>query len=188
MILPDLNTRILLVNLVIVNLWDINIINLSLNNSLNCLYIFISERKSNAAVGSSRIIIGVFLTLNKSTRKHGVIMLTSLAIGSIIGNGLLKNIFERQRPFVELSLQPFIVAPSGFSFPSGHSLSSFASATCIFFTNKKWGIFSYIVAFLIALSRVLLIVHYPSDVIIGSLLGIIISSIVIWIFKKIRYI
>ncbi len=134
------------------------------------------------------IIIGVFLTLNKSTRKHGVIMLTSLAIGSIIGNGLLKNIFERQRPFVELSLQPFIVAPSGFSFPSGHSLSSFASATCIFFTNKKWGIFSYIVAFLIALSRVLLIVHYPSDVIIGSLLGIIISSIVIWIFKKIRYI
>lgn len=134
------------------------------------------------------IVFGIILTLKKSTRKNGIIMLISLALGSIIGNGILKNIFERQRPFVELSLQPFIPEPHGFSFPSGHSLASFIGATCIFFTNKKLGILSYILAFLIALSRVLLIVHYPTDVIVGSLLGIIISSSVIWVFKKLGYI
>ncbi|WP_317367043.1 phosphatase PAP2 family protein [uncultured Tyzzerella sp.] len=132
------------------------------------------------------IIIGIILILKKNTRKNGIIMLVSLAICSIIGNGILKNLFERQRPFIELSLQPFISAPSGFSFPSGHSLISFVGATCVFYTNKKWGILSYIFALLIALSRILLIVHYPSDVIIGSLLGIIISTGVIYIFKNLN--
>lgn len=141
-----------------------------------------------ADMGLIWIVIGILLLFKKSTRKNGIIMLISLSIGSIIGNGILKNIFERQRPFIELSLQPFISAPSGFSFPSGHSLASFIGATCIFFTNKKLGILSYIFAFLIALSRVLLIVHYPTDVIVGSLLGIIIASAVIYIFKKFRYV
>ncbi len=130
------------------------------------------------------IIIGIFLLLNKKTKKTGILMLVTLALGSLLGTHLLKNIFKRQRPFIQLNLQPFITTPTSFSFPSGHSLSSFIGATCIFYANKKCGIFAYILATLIALSRVILIVHYPSDVIVGSILGIIISLTVIFLFKK----
>lgn len=130
------------------------------------------------------IALGIFLILKKSTRKNGIIMLISLALGSIIGNGILKNLFERPRPFVELSLIPFIPEPQGFSFPSGHSMASFVGATCIYYTNKKFGILAYILATLIALSRVILIVHYPSDVITGAILGIFVALLVIFICSK----
>nr|WP_317358054.1 phosphatase PAP2 family protein [uncultured Tyzzerella sp.] len=129
------------------------------------------------------IAFGIFLIIKKSTRKNGIIMLFSLILGSIIGNGILKHIFERPRPFIELSLIPFIAPPGGFSFPSGHSMSSFIGATCIYYTNKKWGIIAYILALLIALSRVILLVHYPTDVLTGALLGIIVALFVITIFK-----
>lgn len=130
------------------------------------------------------IVLGIFLLLNKNTKKTGILMLITLILGSFLGTHLLKNIFERQRPFIQLNLQPFITPPNSFSFPSGHSLSSFIGATCIFYTNKKWGILAYTLATLIALSRVILIVHYPSDVIVGSILGIIISLVTIFLFKK----
>lgn len=151
------------------------------NNILKNIFSFITHL---ADAGFIWIIIGILLISNKSTKKNGIIMLISLMLGSIIGNIFLKNIFERQRPFVELSLVPFINAPSSFSFPSGHSLASFIGATCIFFTNKKWGIIAYIFALFIAISRVLLIVHYPSDVIIGSILGILISYTIIKISNR----
>ncbi|WP_250278505.1 phosphatase PAP2 family protein [[Clostridium] colinum] len=132
------------------------------------------------------IILGIAMILKKFTRKNGILMLSSLAIGSAIGNLILKNIFQRQRPFIELSLNPFISAPTSFSFPSGHSLSSFLAATFIFYTNKKWGIIAYILAFFIALSRVILMVHYPSDVIVGAILGLTIALFIIWILKKFK--
>lgn len=133
------------------------------------------------------IIIGIFLFLKKKSRKNGLLLLASLAFGHIFGTCVLKEIFQRQRPFIQLGLTPFITPPSSFSFPSGHSLSSFIAATCIFYYNKKWGIFAYILASLIAISRIILIVHYPSDVIIGSILGVIIALIFIMIFKKFKH-
>ncbi len=137
-------------------------------------------------IGFIWIALGIFLTIKKSTRLNGIIMLVALTIGSILGNGILKNIFERQRPFIELGLQPFISEPKGFSFPSGHSTASFIGATCIFLTNKKWGIYAYILALLIALSRVVLLVHYPTDVITGAILGIAIALIVTALLKKLN--
>ena len=130
------------------------------------------------------IIIAIALLLKNNTRKKGAIMLLSLFVGAIIGNVILKNIFQRERPFLALNLQPFIDAPSSFSFPSGHSLASFVGATCIFYINKKWGILAYILAFLIALSRVVLTVHYPTDVITGAILGFVVASVIILIAKK----
>lgn len=134
------------------------------------------------------IALCIFLTLKKSTRKNGIIMFISLSIGSIIGNVILKNLFERPRPFIELSLIPFIPEPHGFSFPSGHSMASFIGATCAYYTNKKFGIVTYILAILIVLSRIILIVHYPSDVITGALLGILVAlSVILICTKKFKY-
>lgn len=132
------------------------------------------------------IIIATFFCIKKDTRKKAYLMLFGLLIGHIIGNGILKNVVKRPRPFLQLELLPFITAPSGFSFPSGHSLSSFLAATFIFYINKKCGILAYIMAFLIALSRVVLIVHYPSDVITGAILGITIAITIIYIYKIVK--
>lgn len=130
------------------------------------------------------ITIGLIFLIKKSTRKFGIIMLISLLIGDIIGNSFLKNLIGRNRPFIQLNLIPLINPPFGYSFPSGHSLSSFIGATSIFNWNKKLGIFAYILATLISISRVLLSVHYVSDIFVGALLGIIISYASYIFFKN----
>ncbi len=136
--------------------------------------------------GAIWVIVSIALILKKYTRKNGIFMLSSLLISSIIGNGIIKNIFKRQRPFIQLGIDPFILPPEGFSFPSGHSLVSFVGATCIFLISKRWGIVTYILAFFIALSRVMLMVHYPSDVITGAILGILMPLFIIYILKKLN--
>ncbi|MDE6357744.1 MAG: phosphatase PAP2 family protein [Eubacteriales bacterium] len=130
------------------------------------------------------IIIGLIFLIKKSTRKFGLIMLVSLLIGDIIGNLFLKNLIARNRPFIQLNLVPLINPPFGYSFPSGHSLTSFAGATVVFNWNKKIGIFAYILALLIAISRPLLSVHYISDIFSGAILGILISYVSCKFLKK----
>lgn len=104
---------------------------------------------------------------------------------------LIKNIFQRDRP-----LAPLIEDVSGFSYPSGHSFSSFALYGLItYFIWKsnikkrlKW-IFSILLilfAVSIALSRVYLNVHYASDVIAGFCLSLIWLSLSFFILEKIQ--
>lgn len=156
---------------------------LSSNDFLVKFFTFITHLSDGGAIW---IAIGIYLILKKQTRQGGILLLSTLAIASTIGNSILKNIFERQRPFLTLGLTPFIEAPHSFSFPSGHSLASFAGATIIFYLNKKWGILAYILAILTAISRVVLMVHYPTDVITGAIIGTVCSVIIILIFKKIK--
>ena len=74
---------------------------------------------------------------------------------------------------------PFIASelthtmPHSWSFPSGHTSSSFAFATAVFANNKKWGIAAYVLAALIGFSRIYLGVHYCTDVLAGAVLGIV---------------
>lgn len=91
---------------------------------------------------------------------------------------LLKDIFQRQRP-----LDPLIRAAKGFSFPSGHSFSSFTFYGVLIYLvwrlklNVVWKIIISVLLFLfaafIAYSRVYLRVHYPSDVLAGFCLSIV---------------
>ncbi|MBR5859170.1 MAG: phosphatase PAP2 family protein, partial [Clostridia bacterium] len=64
-----------------------------------------------------------------------------------------------------------ISAPKDYSFPSGHSSASFASAVAIFMSNKKLGMPALVLASVIAFSRLYLYVHFPTDVLCGALLG-----------------
>ena len=114
----------------------------------------------------------------KTTRKTGFMVLVGLLIGVLIGNLFLKNLIARPRPFQELTDIPLkIKAPNGYSFPSGHTLSSFISAIIILLNHKKLGIASLCVAFIIAISRVYFAVHYPTDIIGWIILGVIIAII-----------
>lgn len=130
------------------------------------------------------LLLGVIFTIKNDTRKNGIIMLISLIASFIICNLFLKIIITRDRPFTELGFLPLITAPKDFSFPSGHTLSSFTGAISIFMFNKKYGILAIILAILIGISRLVLLVHYPSDVIIGAFLGIIIAILTKIICEK----
>ena len=58
-----------------------------------------------------------------------------------------------------------------YSFPSGHSSASFAAAVSIFMWRKKEGSAALVLAALIAFSRLYFTVHYPTDVLVGTITG-----------------
>ncbi|MFR1832308.1 MAG: phosphatase PAP2 family protein [Lachnospiraceae bacterium] len=125
------------------------------------------------------IALGAVLLAVPKTRKTGAAVLISLAVGFILGNLILKNAVARQRPcWLDQAVPLLIKSPTDYSFPSGHSLASFEGAVSIFLYHKKWGIAAVILAVLIACSRMYLFVHFPSDVLAGSLLGILIAVLV----------
>ena len=112
------------------------------------------------------IITAVVMFFFRKTRKCGVYIFLALLASLVINDLIFKNLISRPRPFtVNEDFVTFIEGlvlelPGSYSFPSGHSFSSFACATMITLIFKKKGAFSYILAFLIAISRVFLCVHY----------------------------
>jgi undecaprenyl-diphosphatase len=77
---------------------------------------------------------------------------------------------------------------SDWSFPSGHASAAFASAVVIYKSRpKRLGVPCLILAFLIALSRLYVGIHYPSDVLCGMIIGTLIGLIVFWLFGERKY-
>lgn len=123
------------------------------------------------------IVATVLLLIPKKTRKAGIVSAAALLGSLLFNNMLIKNIVQRQRPYVTLeTLKIIIPRPSDFSFPSGHSAASFAAAASFYrLLPKKFGILAIVLAALIAFSRLYVGVHYPTDVLAGALMGIALS-------------
>lgn len=119
------------------------------------------------------ILPAIILLIPRSTRRAGFACLTALALAAILGNGFLKPLIARPRPFMALGLPLVIPPPGGWSFPSGHAGSSFAAATVLFLRFRgRAGNAALALAALMAFTRVYFTVHYLSDVLAGALLGI----------------
>lgn len=142
--------------------------------------------------GAVWIVISVVMLFFKRTRKTGITIALALILGLFLSTLGLKNLIMRERPFntegALLDVNSLLIgAPSGrFSFPSGHSVSSFSAAAVLMMYNKKIGIPSLILAALIAFSRLYLYVHFPSDVFAGAILGILLAIISNIIINSIR--
>ena len=135
--------------------------------------------------GGIWIISAIVMMCFRKTRATGVMVLCAVAIGFVIGEFGLKNTVERLRPFVQNpEVIPAIKPPTSYSFPSGHSCSSFAAATVLIVRDKKFGIPAIIIASLIAFSRLYNYVHFPSDVLGGILLGVMCAVVTLIFFKK----
>lgn len=125
----------------------------------------------------------MLLIFPKKYRKVGLSMAIALILSLIFCNGIMKHLWARPRAFW-VEGQNFVVGDQfenlygifqsihDYSFPSGHSSASFAAATAIFMWRKKEGTAALILAALIAVSRLYLTVHYPSDVLVGTITGI----------------
>ena len=144
------------------------------NPILDNIMIFITSLGNGGMIW---IAATIALLIPKKTRKAGIMSAAALLGSLIINNNIVKNIVQRPRPFVTFTdLQIIIPTPSEFSFPSGHTSSSFAAAA-VFYRHlpKKLGLPAVILAGLIGFSRLYVGVHYPTDVIAGVLMGILLS-------------
>lgn len=136
--------------------------------------------------GIPLIILSLILMLFSRTRRYGTAMLFGLAIGALITNCCLKILIARARPYSDETKAFFNTdlyqklwmtvgqnVESDKSFPSGHTTAAFASMTALFLTgNKKYSWTAFIFAFLMAVARIYLVVHFASDVLAGIAVGV----------------
>jgi undecaprenyl-diphosphatase len=131
------------------------------------------------------IILGVLLT---QRRWRDAIVTTLMALGGLLSMLALKNYFHRDRPQIKL-----VEVVQSFSFPSGHTLSSFVFAAVLIFLlwENKWPrrrkMFVFILlllfSFFVGLSRIVLRVHYATDVMAGFCAGISLVIFALWVDK-----
>ena len=136
-------------------------------------------------VGWFWLAIGVTCFFLPKQRKMGLQVLLSMLGTLIIGNLILKNMFARPRPCdIDTAVTLLLSRPHGHSFPSGHSINSMVAAIALFLNNKKIGIPAIIIASLIGFSRMYLFVHFPTDVLGGFAIAILVAIGVDWAFNQ----
>jgi undecaprenyl-diphosphatase len=138
------------------------------------------------------VLIGIFFTHKDWKDKKYIewvremIVIGASVVSAYLVTFILKTLIHASRPFVLLSnIHPLVAETPYDSFPSGHATAFFALAMAIYLYDKKWGTVFFIIAILVSLSRVIAGVHFPIDVVVGAVIGILISYIAHGIFSKI---
>ena len=134
------------------------------------------------------IALGIVLLFWKKTRPIGITVLLSLLFDFLIINVTLKGLVARPRPFViNEAIAPLVGGVSPYrSFPSGHSGGSFAAMLALSkWVPKKIGIPAIILATMVAMSRLYVGVHYPTDILGGLVVGLVCSFAAYRIVKSV---
>lgn len=113
----------------------------------------------------------------------GILVLMPLFLyPTLLVNFLIKVVLRRQRPrHEEAELRPLVGVPSSLSFPSSHAAMSFAAAIFMtYFLPGLWPLF-FGLAIAMSWSRVYVGVHYPSDVLAGTVVGLAMGALILWL-------
>lgn len=155
------------------------------NIFFNSFFSFFSLKGSSVFIWLLVILIVVILEerkfpgVSKADKKFIILFSLSFLLTAILTDFVLKNIFQRVRPFLDTkySILNTFLCPTDFSFPSTHAATAFASATILTYFDKKRRWFYYSVAIIISYSRIYLGCHFFFDVFAGGLLGLIIVKL-----------
>jgi undecaprenyl-diphosphatase len=120
-------------------------------------------------------LVAIFWFVERRVRFVSAVVAAVSAVLAWVVNQWIGELYFRPRPFVDLAAVHKLISKSvdEKSFPSDHTAIAFALALAVFMVNRKWGIALLILAVLTALGRVLVGVHYPTDVLGGAVVGII---------------
>lgn len=139
-------------------------------------------------LGIPWLILGAVLFCFKKTRVAGVVLVSAVVLTFFFNELAIKNAVNRERPCtIDPTIPLAIEKPSSYSFPSGHTASCFAAAGALLFTYKKIGIPIVAFAVIMGFSRMYLFVHFPTDVIAGAALGLLMAWVTVLIFRELKY-
>ena len=123
------------------------------------------------------IALTAVLLIFKKTRRAGLCCALALILDLLAVNIVLKPLIARPRPYAVLGeITAITTLPGDHSFPSGHSAASFAAAWALLRARWRMGPAALVLAALIALSRLYVGVHYPTDVICGAAIGMLVGE------------
>lgn len=142
---------------------------------------------TTSALGSKGIIwfsLCIIFLIYKPWRMMGANIIVGLVIAHIAGELIIKHVVCRIRPCHKLEDDELIVKrPRYYSFPSGHTTSSFAVLAVVTFYYWPIAVPVLFVAMLMGFSRIYLRVHYPTDVLCGMVLGLLCGFLSVEIFN-----
>ena len=132
------------------------------------------------------IALGLIMLLFKSTRKAGFSALCAMLIGLVVVNFTIKPLVARDRPWLVIeNFVNLVPEKDPNSFPSGHTNAAFAFALALCMAApKRWMKIAAVCAgVLMGLSRLYVGVHYPSDVLVGAVIGSLCGLAGAWVVK-----
>ena len=139
--------------------------------------------------GFGLLIPGFVLLFFKRTRKLGAVMFGAVAIGAVITNLAVKPLVARMRPFTSDEIRAWwefvgATAESEKSFPSGHTTATTAAMFGLFLAGRKKYVWPALLCIpIMGLSRLYLMVHYPTDILGGVLAGAVAALLAFLIVK-----
>jgi undecaprenyl-diphosphatase len=144
--------------------------------------------------------VWLFLLIRKGfkARSLAVSIVLLITFSECVSSDILKPLFNRPRPHDALShvrlhgyKGDWVVTPEleepvfgrSQSFPSSHATNIFAAALLLTYYYRRWWPLFYMIAFLVAYSRVYLGVHYPTDTLFGAVVGTLCGLLAVWLIK-----
>lgn len=143
--------------------------------------------KIMGSIGQIWLFVALGMIIFKKTRKMGICVLLSYILVLLVGHVCLKDLIARPRPcHIDESIKLLVERPTSYSCPSTHTAWAFAGATSIYLYLKRAGIIAFIIAAVMGFSRMYLFVHFPTDVLFGIVLGVILAIVSKIILEKIK--
>jgi membrane-associated phospholipid phosphatase len=148
-------------------------INVNRNSAFDPTFKLITNTAVPLSIATPVVMYSIGLIQKDSVIKQKALFIGETFLASAFVTIASKSIIKRDRPYVtHSSIQPLSVEGS-YSMPSAHTSSAFATATSLSLAFPKWYVVvpSFVWASSVGYSRMHLGVHYPSDVLVGALVG-----------------